>query len=322
MKFVNDKGLNTPERLYAIGEMLKANFKWDVTAYSAPAIGDVASYPLSDLTTEGQPVRDYSQVVAGQIVLWLVNKTENVYLCVIRDVNYINGTFRLSDAYLLKGSPGKNGINGTNGKDGNDGLPALQYKSTFNGTPETGKQYSFTKTVFSREPVVGDVFTFKAQNADASIILLCTAEITQVQTLTANATVTSITGNLKGAQGQPGESKQLYEHFITVKAGAGGNIVQLQFVNDVALPYTALSAVVTEIRNKGITGPFRTGKTMLASGSYGYGAGSPASLYNICAAYAQQDSNYLYVVVNNGTSSSVQSVSITSGEILDAVAVL
>ena len=100
--------------------------------------------------------------------------------------------------------PAPSTVPGPQGPQGDKGLPALQYKSTYNGTPATGQPLSFTKTGFSRDPVVGDVFLFKAQNQAESTILLCTAEITLVETLTANATVTSITGNLKGLQGSMG----------------------------------------------------------------------------------------------------------------------
>lgn len=206
MKFVNDKGLSTPERLYAIGEMLKANFRWTYYAYSAPSPGEVAYYPISNLNSEREPVSDYYQVVGGQAVLWCVNQTEDVYLCVIKSVNYTNGTFNLSDAYLLKGTPGKNGTNGTNGKDGKDGLDALESSYSFytNMAPIVGGYLNISEDNFNREPIVGDIalYTWKNGLTNKSYIVSGKCTVSNPGAAKTFQTVSFI--ETTGAQGQPG----------------------------------------------------------------------------------------------------------------------
>ena len=197
MKFVNDKGLSTPERLYAIGNMLQANFRWYAKQSTVPQTNFL--YGIESLYANGEQA-EYTQVEVGQLVYWIMMpNADNAYLCMIGAVT--DSHYSFSSIVDVKGEAGDNG---------KDAL-ATSERIADSNEPNVATSYSFAVNKFNRTPEVNDIFNFVFyQTPPVSKTFLCSAKISSVSGNTALAniiTYTDTTGE-QGAQGPAGTIDQ------------------------------------------------------------------------------------------------------------------
>ena len=221
MKFVNDKGLSTPERLYAIGDMLKANFRWLV--YNSEIPKPNFAYSISLLSAGDGKTYSFAeaeQVSIGQSVLWCVN--EDIYLAII-------SSFDLEKEQITLG--GVTRWQGEQGQTGENGKEPLLYTTVYSSATKVtmGSPYELSYIYFSRKPDVyeffsGLIMTWEDTSSTPSITRTyeCIAKVMSVNSpstvriqITGVVETTGQTG-AKGEQGEPGTGAQLYEHNIII----------------------------------------------------------------------------------------------------------
>lgn len=196
----------------------------------------------------------------------LVDSNGSSYLAIIASLGYPPASN--PDRWQLiaeKGDPGAAGKDGNNGKDGTNGADGATGKVALAQTklwvvlsdPTTVTQLTFQKSIFNREPVVGDAANIIATYGSKAWQFSGTiTNVNETYCTFSYATAPAGYINIVGPQGPAGPSKVCHNVFFS-KAPSQSEMIRCTFsiIDESQSSYTNLNFVYTALTGSHINAP-------------------------------------------------------------------